>query len=488
VGKLLETAGITAFVAAIFAAAVWKIVSELNDRYFKRQNTAVLLVTLASLLFASLLLTLLENPLSRAWQKASGKWAYENSRDRGGPLVIGIYPEEAFGPLHRRGLNFALRGLSNELQVVSLTASLKEMKTNTGRASQVLTDLRRIITTKNVVAVVGPSVTEFTGPVINTVELTGRRPPVFITSAAPKEPVGWTSAKIPLFRINSGVDERAKEFVQLARTSIRQGVPLLFLVEQSENSSEKLYGQLVFEGITRDLPEWGEWAEAGKISVIHYTRGDIDSIASTDIEPELDRPRVVMLLGLGGDYKVLVSSFYKASDRPRLAMLGGWMNAFDVKDLFRNGAYQWQRLFEITDIDLQSRRPFADQIAFTRQFGQLTPPIRDQAFSYDAGRIIAKLFREVRQGTDDRSAKPTIDGKFLARLVDRIRNYSGTGVTGPIRFDPLTGQNIGLMDSQRRLMTFAQFDGSEWKRLSGPAAILMLAKRPATLTVPRPGQ
>jgi len=476
--KLLGAMGLTAIAGLIAVGIVGAVISELNKRYVQSQKPVVLWSILATLVLVGGLVTLLENPIRDAWLRASGRLAFDGSRSVGPPVVIGIYPDKAFGPLHRDGLNSAI-AKDPSLQVVNLIAPLEAMKT--GKADDLLRQLRTQITTRNVVAVVGPPVTEFTGPVIRAVWQTGRKPPVFITSAAPREPVGWDGAGISLFRVNSGVDERIDEFLELANASIAKGVPLSFLVEQSENSGEKLYGQLVFDAIVAKLPLWDEWMAQRKISVTYYTRGDI---TGERVKSQLDRltaqPRIIMLLGTGGDYMAVADAFYKAGEPPRAAMLGGWMNAYDAHSKFSSAPYQWNRLFEITDVDIEPSRPRSpDDAHFASLFGELSPAVRDQAFSYDAGIIVADAFRAVRAERRLTGKPVRADGDYLRRMVDRIRRSDRIGVTGPIRFDPKLGQNVAGRGTQSGLMTYAAFDGGgRWSRLGGPGEVVKRALAP----------
>lgn len=470
--KIFQTAGITAFAVLIVSAVIWAVINELNARYWKKQTSTVLLGVLGAVVLGSLFLTIFENPLKSAWRRAIGG----STSGSGDPVVVGIYPTDGFGPLHQSGLETGIDERSG-LRIVSLTATTNDMKTRSAAARNLLDELRNTIVNRNVVAIVGPPVTEFTRPVIETVRDSGKKPPVFITSATPRHAAGWDEAGIPLFRINSGIDERAEEFVALTLRAVAAGLPLIFLIEQNTNSGDKLYGQLLWEEIYRRWSdaERQQWDDGRRGHRRYYNRGNIEALVAGDLDRTvLPNPGLVMLLGLGADYAKLVRAFYKQSDPPRRAMLGGWMSGYEVDGTFRNGSYQWDRLFEITDLGLRPRGS-EQETRFLQRFHSISPAVRDQAFSFDAGRLVSATFQRLHT---ERGNPASIDKAFSGELARRLRAFQGHGVTGPIRFDE-QGQNVGERGAAHDMMTYAQFDGTVWRPLRDPAELIAKAAAPA---------
>lgn len=412
-------------------------------------------------------------PLNAAAAAVVGRAQHAVIAGRGDPIIVGIYPTDAFGPLHRHGLHAALAPYARELRIVDLEAPYADMKAD--KADMVLAQLRRVLIEENVVAVVGPPVTEFTRSVIDEVERTGLPTPIFVTSATSRHAAGWDETDIPVFRINSGVDERAHEFVTLARASIAAQVPLVFLVETSTNSDERTYGQILFDSITREIPEWSQWVESGLVTRRNFSRGDaVNEVARWNADRFLSRRQIVMLLGVGSDYTALIDGYYRAHQPARVSLLGGWMNAYNTEPAYRTNTYQWDRMFEVTDIHFHTAIERDAARRFVREFGTITPALRDQAFSFDAGTAIAHSFLETTResGAERLQTTPAYLSDF-SRLFGQRRSH---GVTGEIHFNAF-GQNVG--DSESGLMTYAQFDGARWRVLDGPIGVLSLLLPPA---------
>jgi hypothetical protein len=397
---------------------------------------------------------------------------------RGDPIIVGVYPSDAFGPLHRDGLHAGLAPYANQLRVVDLEASYADMKAD--NAPQLLVQLRNLLTRENVVAVIGPPVTEFTRSVVKEVERSGLPVPIFVTSATSRAAAGWDEARVPLFRINSGVDERALEFVDLARAAVRENVPLVFLVETGLNSEERTYGQILFEAIARQIPEWKDWVDAGRVTRKPYERGSIvTEVARLDPDTYLSRRQLIMLLGVGRDYRAFVESYYKADSVPRQTVVGGWMNAYDAEPAYRQAAFQWQRMFELTDSEVDpSQSDDAARRRFENEFGASSPAKRDQAFSFDAGAFVAETLREA-VGDASATAELHVTEKFLRSFAQALKDHHAHGVTGDIRFGA-SGQNQGAADDAL-LLSYVQFLGPDagWRRLGGPQDIVALLA-PAT--------
>lgn len=347
------------------------------------------------------------------------------------PVVLGIYPDEGFGVDQMHGLKAAFDD-TPQIVVQDLAASLDAMK---GRdAPEIIEGLKTFLETRNVIAIVGPSITEFTPEVLRVVEESGRRPAIILTTAASRQDIGWDSSELPLFRVGSGVDERADQFARLARNTIASGVELVLLYETVPNSSEMTYGQLFYQRITERLDDWQTWSDNNQVRSITYTRGRItDSFKRPRMRGLFDQNKMIIVVGLSSDYKDLVENFYRGEDRSRTAILGGWNTSKAVRDLSGEVNIQHTRLFDMTDVfrspadvsGLPDSRRF--QIVFE---SPLTPALRQEAVAYDSGLVI-------KQAVSQMGEEVTAE-----QLVEIMRGQSFNGITGEITFTG-TGENWG---------------------------------------------
>ena len=121
------------------------------------------------------------------------------------PLVIGIYPSDGFGPLRRDGLHAILDNYSDELIIFDLSyATTQEMKH--GQIERIITKLKELLAQDNVLAIVGPPVTEATRRVLETVANSGKKVTIFLESAGPPTAIGWDKfqRQLPIFRLIPG--------------------------------------------------------------------------------------------------------------------------------------------------------------------------------------------------------------------------------------------------------------------------------------------
>lgn len=350
------------------------------------------------------------------------------------PVVLGIYPDEGFGNDQRLGVTSAFA--DSDIDVIHLTASLDAMK---GRdAPDLIEALRANLERRNVVAIVGPSITELTPQVLSVVEESGRRPAIILTTAAPRSAIGWEESDLPLFRVGSGVDERARQFALLARNTIESGTELVLLYESVPNSTEKTYGEVFFDRIKDNLPSWNEWLREGKAHDISYIRGQImSSLERPEQLRHFDQDKMIVVVGLSSDYVALVANLYRADSEPRAALLGGWNTSKTLRDLGRTIDIQHTRLFEMTDVYSSPAevRGLSDSRRFVTDFGELDPAKRQEAVAFDSGLVV-------------KQAAARLEGEITAEgLVEILRTQSFTGVTGVIEFEN-NGQNNGQNSGQ----------------------------------------
>ncbi len=358
------------------------------------------------------------------------------------PVVLGIYPNESFGIDQADGLRAAFSDTPS-VMVRDLAASLDAMK---GRnAPELIEGLKTNLAQRNVIAIVGPSITEFTPEVLRVVEESGRRPAIVLTTASSRRNIGWDESTLPIFRVGSGMDERADQFSRLAQNTVASGVELIMLYESVPNSDDLTYGELFFQRITERLPQWQEWSNQNRVRSISYVRGEIMEKASLPrIRPIFDQNKMIIVVGLSSDYRELVENLYRADDEPRAALLGGWNSSKAVQQISREMDIQHTRLFDMTDVyrSPADTRGMPDSVRFQETFGILTPALRQEAVAYDSGLVIKQA---VTQMEGDVTAE---------KLIEILRGQRFNGVTGEIAFSgdgPNWGQNSGQAGGMRPL-------------------------------------
>ena len=380
------------------------------------------------------------------------------------PVVLGIYPDESFGIDQADGLRAAFSDTPS-VMVRDLAASLDAMK---GRnAPELIEGLRTNLAERNVIAIVGPSITEFTPEVLRVVEESGRRPAIVLTTAGSRQDIGWDNSDLPLFRVGSGVDERAEQFARLAQNTVASGVELILLYESVPNSNELTYGELFFKRITERLPDWQKWSDQKRVRSISYVRGEIMEKASLPrIRPIFDQNKMIIVVGLSNDYRELVENLYRADDSPRAALLGGWNSSGVLQEISRTTAIQHTRLFDMTDVyrSPADTRGLPDSLRFQETFGILTPALRQEAVAYDSGLVIKQAVNQM-------------EGEITAeKLVEILRGRRFNGITGEISFSAETaswGQNIGQAGGMRPLYNL-RYDpaAGNWQEIESFDALL----------------
>lgn len=386
-------------------------------------------------------------------------------------LVLGIYPNEKFGIQQSNGLKASLDGFP-QLMVQDLDAPLSAMK---GRdAPQVIEDLKLFLEERNVVAIVGPSITEFTPQVLKVIEDSGQRPAIVLTTAGSRADIGWQESDLPIFRVGSGVDERAAQFKELAERAIAQGIGITFLIESpqdggsgggdGDNAGKKTYGELFFERVSAELPRLEEWESDGRVTRRTFVSGQItDAFSSPESAAVLDQNRLIVIMGLSGDFKALAQQHFRADQPARKAVLAGWNNSHQVKAAIETMPLQTDRLIDMTDVfegmAFTGEKP--EEIAqFESLFGPLSPRWRLEAVAFDSGVIVKQAARE-------------IEGELTSdALVAVLRSRSFNGVTGRIFFNS-TGQNTGDAGGLQGFYSLSYDPASDgWREVTNLGALM----------------
>ncbi|WP_152553518.1 toll/interleukin-1 receptor domain-containing protein [Erythrobacter longus] len=393
--------------------------------------------------------------------------ASSNGRLAGVPedkaIVLGIYPNESFGIQQSNGLKASLDGFP-ALMVQDLDAPISAMKERD--APKVIEDLRAFLAERNVVAIVGPSITEFTPQVLEVIKESGQRPAIVLTTAGSRADLGWRDSDLPIFRVGSGVDERARQFKELANRAIAQGIGVTFMIETVPGSDAKTYGELFFDRVTQELGEatLSNWQSDGKVTTRTFTRGQInDAFSTTEEKAILDENRLIVIMGLSNDFKDLAQGQFRMDQPERKAILASWNNSHHVKALLEMTALQTDRLIDMTDVfesaSYTGEKP--EEIAqFESLFGPISPRWRLEAVAFDSGVIVKQAASE-------------IEGEITAdALVAVLRSRSFNGVTGRIFFNS-TGQNTGDAGGLQRFYNVSYDPSSKGWREVGNLSSLM---------------
>jgi hypothetical protein len=377
------------------------------------------------------------------------------------PKVIGIYPTDGFGPRRQKGLAAVISQVP-PLKLVELSATTHQMKQNDIGA--LLEKLSSQLAGGNVVAVVGPPITECTRAVLAAVKASGKKVPIIIESAGSEGTVGWKdyNDEIPIFRLSTGVERRASEIGSFLNEAISAKVEVILLVEQDRSAPQATYGEHVYREVQSQVPSWTAGVDAGLARALYYPANRVNE-AFSELRGIIGRPKVILLLGLGDAYRQIADEFFvKKGDGPApRALLGGWMNAYAMEQPFREQSYFFENLFEITDFDFEPGGPLPRAKQFTEAFGLLSPALRDEAYSFDAGLCLSESYRALvapfDQPARDSGQYPVADGLFLTKFAEILSSKEFIGITGDIRFDvPFRQNKCGRLN-------YTQFDEKQTK-------------------------
>ena len=300
------------------------------------------------------------------------------------------------------------------------------------------------------IAIHGPPVTESTGSVLNAVYNSDLNIPVFLTSAVPKAQVRWNEIrqKVPLFRISTGVDDRAGHIANfIDDLLINHPNKMILLVEQNSGDvttfGEKFYDEV--DIISDNLNDYQNNADEAKnrIEVIRFNRNNLEALA-VELEQKgyIYEENVIYLLGVGSQYKFLVDRLYKVDqDKPTpMAQFGGCMNSYAIDKNFKEGEYHLDKLFEITDLAINPTVPMNErQREFLEEFDRkVSPALRDQAFSYDVGYVIYESYNTLCTKYSS-ELNPNnhllMNRKLLQELEQLLGSTVFVGASGNIGFD-----------------------------------------------------
>jgi hypothetical protein len=349
----------------------------------------------------------------------TAKWPVE-------PAVLYIYADSEFGMLRKAGFERGSDVLETRqiYHVQYLAASLDRLKK--ADISQIRDELSSRLKAGTVAAVVAPSITEATRPVIELVRQLNRTVPIILESSIDPVDLNWEQDG-HLFRLSSGVDTRGIEIGHVIVALIRSGRPVAILAEDNPAT----YGGKMLHYAASVSPL------IDSVPVLRYTAGALDrQIASAspthEVIRRLSNPNaVIFFLGVGPDMETLLNIAYGNTGAVRgEAKIVGVMNAYKLGPIFENqsSSIRSHLVYEITDFDfIFSFDPPKAAVAFGEMVARsqpLTPALRDQAYSYDEAVLLGEAIRS--------ASKARSYSKGLEGINAYLLGYNGRGVTGNI--------------------------------------------------------
>jgi hypothetical protein len=379
------------------------------------------------------------------------------------PLLVGIYPSDAFGIAQSNALHKVAALYAGQVRVIDLQVSLNNMKQ--GSIDTILRDLRVLLRTENVLAVVGPSVTEAVIPVLDTVFAADPTVPTFLLSAASADTYAGRATRQPIFRLSAGIDTRAREFSDFVRMAQEQGTRVHFVVEKSSGSTGgPSYGEQLLVKVSKEFtPDvWTRFQSRNHVGTTTYTQGNVEE-AFDELERAVATDQVIVLFGLGGDMKKIVERFYavRAGERPPAARVVGWMNAWALSRLARNGAYHWPLVYEVTDAYFGSDGQVPSEVtrAFTSTF-TLGPQSRDEIFAFDSGYAPLQAYLRTAEkfGKLEPETYYRLDGPFRQAVTAQLKTTPFELVSGTL--------DLSKRGSATGQLVYTQYDSTSGRWVS----------------------
>lgn len=382
------------------------------------------------------------------------------SRTNVKPTLVGIYPSDAYGTDQKLGLVASLDEYKGDFNVVHLDyLSLNEMKER--RIDSYLNELKRLIENENVFAVIGPSVSESSRQILETIEGLENKPPIFLLTAASKKTLNWDKFRksIPMYRICTDIDLRAKKITGFLKKMLHSDKRVGILVE---NNAEGIsYGNQFLATIEKSFgaADFKRRINANDITIIDFKRSSLQSNID-NYRSVFDENDIVLFLGIGNDFKTFIDRFYQRGQSPR-ATFGGWLASYAYKEELRSEKYNSQKIFEITDFDINSQNfsSLPDNFEhFLSLDKKITPPERDFALGFDAAYIAAQSYNKISHSEPNFIKFDEYACKVFA---DAVSNTGGSqvwnGITGEINF-AINGENM-------RDIQYVRYENDSWKTI-----------------------
>jgi len=340
-------------------------------------------------------------------------------------IVLSVQPKNEWGELRADGLRRGLLAAPN-VGIIRLNADMAKMKTRD--IEHVLQDLKQELSNHNVLAVVGPSVSECTVDILEAVESSGLAIPVIIESSVPLAFLGHGRA-VPVFRLSSGIDERAREVASMTLELLDSGTPVAYLVERADRAQS--YGELLHQFTCQCLG-----AAAPRVPVHFYDQSAARTLSERKPIADLLRSEsVVFFMGLGNDFADFLDSSLRSNAPDVRAKVVGIMCAYRIGSSLRKGDYLTENVYELTDMSpMPAASPSDPGDRFKNAYPSdaFDPSLRDQAFSFDAGQALAwSIAAATASGGMDYEGA-------LDALAAHLSEHAFNGVSGMVALDKMT--------------------------------------------------
>lgn len=362
--------------------------------------------------------------------------------------VVAIYPSDSFGPDCHEGFVAAMRAFPTATAVTVDSTTIADMKA--GRTQAIEQDLRKVFSAYNVVGVVGPPITEIAFPIASLIADLNSKTPVLLTTAISASDPTWPMLKkrIPLFRVGSGIGQRAQEVQTLLKHLLARQQKIVFLVERHSEDAPRSFGLRFFDEVETQMNFFSHIAPK-EYQRFTFPSNQINAEFKKIQDFVAEENTVLFLMGLDFQMRALIEEFYrKQPDRaaPR-AKLVGWMNAHVLNSMFQREEYYSDLILEISDF---SRR--GSQTALNTSW---SPDVtkRDAMNYHDSTLVILNALDSLTRNDALPKDEPGFV-KFLDHLSNEIARTDIIGVGGRIRFDS-SGQNVG------RSLVFLTFDSEK---------------------------
>jgi len=381
-------------------------------------------------------------------------WSYSMPPTLKKLAVVAIYPSDSFGPDCHEGFVSAMRAFPNAKPVKIDGATIADMKA--GRMQSIEQGLRKAFSDYRVVGVVGPPISEISLQVVSLVVQLNPKVPVLLTSAISANDPTWQFKRhIPLFRVGSGIGQRAKEVQTLLKQLHTRQQRIVFLIENHSEGEPRSFGHRFFDEVENQM---GSNLKSGarKYHRLIFPSRHIDAEFQTIKNLVAEENTVLFLMGLDFQMRDLVEEFYrKQPDRtiPR-AKLIGWMNAHALNTVFQRGDYYSNLVLEISDFS----RSGSQAVPQTSWIPDITK--RDAMNYHDSTLVILNAIGALSKNEGLPQDEPGYV-RFLSQLGEAIAETEVTGIGGRIHFDA-SGQNDG------RSLVFLTFESEKksWTEIS----------------------
>lgn len=377
------------------------------------------------------------------------------------PVLIGIYPSNGFGLDQKKGVVECHKEYGSDIELIHLdNLTVSQMKSK--EIISYTNKLQQLLKSRNVMGIVGPSVTESSLEIIECVEKNKCYVPTLLMTAASKRYLNWEAQikETPLFRLCTDIDLRSKEISGFIKRTIESNKDVAFIVEESEDYTT--YGMQFLSTIKKeyDPAAFDRATGSKKIRIEKFDK----NLISTELKDKrfhdlFSEERTILFLGIGSQFKKFIDFHYVKEKSPK-AMFGGWLNTYAYNKELEDGKYHSNKIFEISDFDINAYEfstPEAQLEHFLLSGGKLEPPYRDFALGYDACFIVLESYKYLSEGKE----KYLKFNKYSCdKLVEQIRaGEEGIwkGVTGEISFSKI-GENI-------RKIHFMKYEENQWKKV-----------------------